>query len=99
MTLTSEPSPTDYADALVSGRTYRARAFRLREEDVGTLPPLVPTRLHVQHHRGRAVSVSPMDFDWAEADPRQEASIGNGVLILVAEDYRLDVEIASIVDL
>ena len=86
----------EYADSLLCGGTYMARTFRLREEDPGVLPPFVPTRLHVQHHGGQAVSVTTMDYDWAEADPRQEASIGDGVLTLVAEDYRLDIEISSI---
>ena len=96
MSTKTQPSATDLADGLISGETYTARAFRLREEDAESLPPFVPTRLHVQHHKGRAVSVSPMDFDWAEADPREQAYVKDGLLILVAEDYQLDVEIASI---
>lgn len=95
MTITM-PSAGELADALVSGSTYSARAFRMREEDELTLPPFTPTRLHVQHHRGRAVSVVPMDFDWAEADPRQQAYVRAGVLILAVEDYQLEIEIASI---
>jgi len=84
------------ADALVSGRTYNARTFRLGNEDMEAPPAFVPTRLHVQHHKGRAVSVSPMDYDWAEMDPRQEAFLKDGVLRMVAEDYQLGVGIASL---
>lgn len=83
------------ADALVSGETYQVRTFRMRE-DMEELPPFVPTRLHVQHHAGRAVSVTTMDYDWAEIDPRHEASLRDGVLTLAAEDYQLDVAISSI---
>lgn len=94
---THAPSARELADALVQGGTYMARAFRLREEgDVDTMPAFVPTRLHVQHHKGHAVCVSPMDFDWAEADPRQEAYLKDGVLSLVVEDYQLDVRADSI---
>ena len=84
-----------YANELVSGKTYQTRAFRLQEGD-HALPAFTPTRLHVQHHKGVAVSVTPMDFDWAEADPRQEAYVNNGILSLVAEDYQIDIEISSI---
>jgi len=88
-------TPGRHADALVSGETYMARTFRLREENTH-LPPFAPTRLHVQHHRGQAVSVTTMDYDWAEADPRQEAYVRDGILTLVTEDYRLDIETSSI---
>lgn len=92
-----EPSPRELADALVQGGSYMARAFRLREEeDVDALPAFAPMRIHVQHNKGRAVSVSPMDFDWAEADPRQEAYLKDGVLSLVVEDYQLDIRADSI---
>jgi len=87
--------PASCANELVSGETYQARAFRLREGN-HALPAFTPTRLRVQHHKGVAVSVTPMDFDWAEADPRQEAYLKNGILSLVAEDYQLDIEISSI---
>ncbi len=87
---------SQHADALVSGETYQARTFRLREDDVGTLPPFMPTRLYVQHHAGQAVSVSTMDYDWADADPRQDAFLQGDVLTFVVEDYRLDVAISSI---
>jgi hypothetical protein len=94
---THAPSARELADALVQGGTYMIRAFRLHEDaDVETLPAFVPTRLHVQHHKGQAVCVSPLDFDWAEADPRQEAYLRDGVLSLVVEDYQLDIEVASI---
>lgn len=93
---TNDRSPAEWADALVSGGTYSARTFRLNDEEVPTPPSFRPMRLYVDHHGGRAVSVSPMDFDWAEADPREESSVRNGVLSLVAEDYQLDIEIASI---
>jgi hypothetical protein len=94
--MTTTTSPRELANSLISGDSYSARAFRMGAEDVGTLPPFVPTRLFVQHHKGQAVSVTPMDFDWAEADPRQEASVRDGVLTLAVEDYQLDIEVASI---
>jgi hypothetical protein len=89
-------TPRQYADSLLAGGTYMARTFRLHENGVDPLPPFVPTRLHVQHHGGQAVSVTTMDYDWADADPRQEAYVRDGVLTLVAEDYRLDIQISSI---
>lgn len=84
------------ADMLVSGGRYQVRTFRLGDEDVEVLPEFVLTRLRVQHHRGRAVSVSPMDYEWAEADPRQEAVTHDGILTLVCEDFQMDIEISSI---
>jgi len=89
-------TPRQYADTLLCGGTYMARTFRLREEDAGPPPPFVPTRLNVQHHGGQAVSVTTMDYDWAEADPRQEAYVRNDVLTLVTEDYQLDVQTSSL---
>lgn len=86
---------TDLADALVSGRTYSARTYR--SHDAENPPPFVPTVLFVQHHKGRAVGVTPRGYDWAEMDPRQECwLVGDDVLGLMAEDYQLDIEIASI---
>lgn len=96
MDLITTASAEDLADALVSGGIYSVRAFRIAGEEVDPLSPFVPTRLHVQHHKGRAVSVSPMDFDWAEADPRQEAYVKDGILTLAVEDYQLDIEVVSI---
>lgn len=92
----SPADPSSYANALVSGETYSVRTFRLTGEEAPKLPAFTPTKLHVQHHKGVAVSVTPMDYGWAEMDPRQEAHIKDGVLSLVAEDYQLDIEISSI---
>jgi hypothetical protein len=85
---------SDLADKLVNGQTYSARKYRAR--DAENPPAFAPMDLFVQHHKGKAVTVSPASLDWAEFDPRQEAWIEGGVLQMMAEDYYLEIEISSI---
>lgn len=82
------------ANRLEVGGTYRARIYR---SDQGENPPaFADVRLHVHKHKGQAVSITTLDRDWAEMDPRQEAWIENDMLRLMAEDYCLDIMLASI---
>lgn len=86
--------PRETANRLEGERIYKARTYR---SDQGENPPAFrDIRLHVHKHKGQTVSVTTLDYDWAEMDPRQEAWIENGMLRLMAEDYCLDIMLESI---
>jgi hypothetical protein len=78
---------------LINGQTYEIRTYR--QHNMPTLWRQEP--LFVQTHQGQVVTLTTLNTDWAEYDPRHnDVVIMNGNLHMSAEDYWMDIKISSI---